>query len=78
MLIAAVERAALIDSDDGTQVVILKLLTVFRNQYPTGSKGKSQENLMSNTKGKWQSFFSQDILDMLKAADAEQIFSTST
>lgn len=77
MLIAAVERAALIDSDDGTQVVIFEAVDgVLEISTPTGSKGKSQEKLNVEHQGEngRAAFSAKYILDMLKAADAEQIF----
>lgn len=76
ILIAAVERAALIDSDDGSQIVIFDAANgVLEIRTPSSSKGKSKEIINVEHEGEngEAAFSARYILDMLKAVDAEQI-----
>ena len=73
---AAVERAALIDSDDGSQIVIFDAADgVLEIRTPSTSKGKSKEVLNVEHEGEngEAAFSAKYVLDMLKAVDAEQI-----
>ncbi len=76
MLIAAVERAALINTDEGSQIVIFEAVDgVLEISTPSSSKGKSQEKLNVEHQGEngKAAFSAKYILDMLKATDAEQV-----
>lgn len=76
ILMAAVERAALIDSDDGSQIVIFDAADgVLEIRTPASSKGRSKETINVEHEGEngAAAFSAKYILDMLKAVDADQI-----
>jgi len=76
ILMAAVERAALIDSDDGSQVVVFDVANgVLEIRTPASSKGRSKEVINVEHEGEngQAAFSAKYILDMLKAVDADQI-----
>lgn len=76
MLTAAVERASLINSDDGSHYVIFDVENgVLEIRTPSSSKGKSQEQINVEHQGEngKAAFSAKYILEMLKATDAEQV-----
>lgn len=76
MLTAAVERASLIDSDDGSHYVIFDVENgVLEIRTPSSSKGKSQEQINVEHQGEngKAAFSAKYILEMLKATDVEQV-----
>lgn len=76
ILASAVERASLIDSDDGSQIVIFDASNgVLEITTPASSKGRSMEKINVEHKGEngRAAFSAKYIMDMLKATDAEQV-----
>ncbi len=76
ILISAMERAALVGSDDGKQIVILDAVDgVLEISTPSTTRGKSEEKINVEHEGEngKAAFSVKYILDMLKASDSELI-----